>query len=201
MPTPSPVVKVPAITPDLLEKNEQDQARWRKLYTAPPTNYESYAGRIIRDHLETLDRLEAQRKSSAPADRPVLTEKIRRLKDDTAIWCDSIGQFELAAKLTSCKHQRKTYKHRAQAIDLPDDAWCEHPVFENIDGHISQVAARERDFFSHRHGKTVSMIVCRHCGFRNAKDLPKELKKLSEHRAQARATGKDSKAKLTDILR
>jgi hypothetical protein len=153
MPTAKNVSKVPPITPALLEQNEQEQQRWRSLYTAPHVSQDSHANRIIRDNLNTLDRLEKLRKSAKPVDRPALTERIKRLKDDTAIWCDSVGQFSAAAQLTSCKHQRRLYRLRAAAIDLPDDEWCEHPVFENVDGHIQQVAARERDFFSHKHGK------------------------------------------------
>jgi hypothetical protein len=201
MPTTKNVSKVPPITPALLEQNEQEQQRWRSLYTAPHVSQDSHANRIIRDNLNTLDRLENLRKSAKPVDRPALTERIKRLKDDTAIWCDSVGQFSAAAQLTSCKHQRKLYRLRAVAVERPDDEWCEHPVFENVDGHIQQVAARERDFFSHKHGKTVSMVVCRHCGFRNAKDLPRELQKLSEHRAQIRKAGQDRKVNLLDIIR
>jgi hypothetical protein len=198
MPT-SPVSKVPEITPELLEANELEQQKWRKQF-AVRSDARTHAERVIADNLAALDSLEAARKSAAPAMRPAITARMQQIRNDTAILCNSIGQFEMAAALTTCRHQRKTYREKVRSVSRDDDEWCEHPFFQNDNGLITQNAVRESDVYSERHGRVVSTVRCRICGFRNTMVLPRELQQLHDHRSAVRAGGKDT-SDLLEIIR
>jgi hypothetical protein len=202
MPTPSKnLSKVPPVTPELLAENEKEQQQWREHYRVPAVGIETHAQRVIRDNLATIDALEKSLASAKYGEKRPIRNRIKQLRNDTAIWCESIGQFEAAADLTSCRHQRKLYRRKSDAVTRPDDEWCEHPTFENVDGVVSQNCTREQDVYSDKHGRVMPLLRCRICGFRNVRELPPELQKLSEHRAAAVAAGKDSRVNLVDIIR
>lgn len=192
------VRKVPDITPELLEKNEAEQVRWREIYTAPHESAESYAERVIKDNLRILDALEAT--DAKRDEKAQIRAKITQIRDETAVWLSSVGQFEAAIELSTVKEQRDLWRKYIKAVDTDDSTWCSHPTFENVDGQLSQVAYREFDFFSHKHARKVSMIRCSKCGFRNARNLDADLKKLSDHRAMAVKTGNDVPTSLAEIV-
>lgn len=195
------VSKVPEVTPELLAANEEEQKQWRKQFRYTPTSADSYANNVIRDNLNILDTLERQlRETKNVLERTVIRSRIAQFRDDTAIWLASVGQFEQAGKLTTSQANRELYKAYAKAVKLADDAWCEHPPFEHIDGNLSQIAYREMEFFSDRHGRKVSMVRCSRCDFRNARELDADLKKLSDHRAAAVASGKDEPKTLKEVI-
>jgi hypothetical protein len=195
------VSKVPEITPELLEKNEEQQKIWREMFVVPQMSGAQYAGTVIRDNLNVLDAIDRHISEAKGELKKQLKQRSSILRHDTAIWAASIGQFELAVKLTTDKHQRKQYKQWLAADIRDDSEWCKHPIFEYVDGKMSQVAGRELEFFSVRSGKLVSMIVCNKCGFRNAKDMPAELHKLSRYRADAMKTGEDKHTSIEEVLR
>lgn len=191
MTEPKPVIKVPDITPELLEKNEAEQNRWRQFYRLPALSVDKYAELVISANLETLDVLHLQMKRANNQTRRAIKLKSQQIRRDTAVWLASLGQFEAAFNLAVTKAARRKYRSFIEAVKKTDSDWCEHPLFEFVSGAASQVAYREFDFYSERHGRRVSMVCCRKCGFRNARDLDSELRKISEHRAQTVATAKD----------
>lgn len=197
----TPVSKVPAITPELLEQNEEEQKRWRALYEVRHVSAESYADIVIKDNLNILDALEAQLGRARFGEKALIREKIKQIRNDTATWLASIGRFETAAKLATAGDVRSLYKKYIKAIALDDSEWCEHPLFEQVDGNWSQVAYREFEFFSDAKGCRISMVRCRRCGFRNARDLDADLQKLSNHRAAAVAAGKDAPVSLKEVIK
>lgn len=185
------VSKVPEVTPELLTENERRQEKLRKKFTLRPSSQTAYAHTVINSNLEIIKSLETflAENKRAPG-RISLREKIAQVSDDTAIWAVSVGQFALAASLTNNKHQRAIYRDYEKAIHRDDSEWCKHPIFEYVNGNPSQVAYREFDFLSPRHARTVSMVRCNVCGFRNAKDLDAELKKLKHAHERSLATAK-----------
>jgi hypothetical protein len=190
------VSKVPEITPELLEANEAEQGKWRQMFVLPETNGASYADLTINSNLNILDALASQLKYAKGSLKKEIKTKSLQLREDTAVWAESIGKFALAHALTNDKRRRRHYKECVEAIARDDGEWCAHPIFEHINGQLSQVAYRELNFHSEKHGRTVSMVRCRICGFRNAKDLNAELAKISDYRAETVAHGdkrKDTK--------
>lgn len=181
------VIKVPAITPELLEKNEEQQQHWRTAFNYVHPTRETHADRVIDDNLRILNRLNYELPRATGDLQQDIRGRISAMSHDTAIWASSRGQFELAARLAQNEHDRTLYLSYEQAVERSDDEWCEHPTFRHVDGELDQIATREFDFPSDRHAGTVSMVRCRECGFRNARQLPVELKRLSEHRRQVRA--------------
>lgn len=197
---PKNVIKVPEITPERLEKNEEEQRTWRELFRHVPVSADEYANRVIKDNLAVLDSLDRQLRAAARFEKLGIKQKIHDIRTDTAIWLSSVGQFAAALKISTDREEKKLYRKYIAAIALADDAWCGHPLFEHIDGQLSQVAYREFDFFSDSHAKKVSMVRCRQCDFRNARDLDVELQKLSEHRAQVVASGEDKPVKISEVI-
>lgn len=179
------VNKAPKITPELLAQNEEEQKQWREMLSVPRMSADTYASVVINSNLATLESLTKQIIHSSKTEREFIKTKIDQIRNDTAEWMISIGRFDDALKLAVEKSQKILLKDYIAAEALDDEEWCEHPIFEHIDGQPSQVAYREFNFFSESHARQISMTRCNICGFRNAKDLDAELKKLSEHRAAA----------------
>lgn len=180
------VVKVPCITPELLQENEENQKKWRNLFTAPGVSLDKYTESVIKDNLATLDTLEAQLKTVQHANEP-LEQKICEFRNDTAVWLASLGKFAEAEKLTIIPKQKTLYREYAEAAARADSEWCEHEHWtQNAGGQAEQNAYREFQFFSEIHGRKVSMMRCRQCGFRNARDISADLQKLSDFRAASR---------------
>ncbi len=196
------VSKVPEVTPELIEKNAEFQKAWAKEFSIPETSQKTYAETVVRNNLNILDSL--YQKCADAKDYKTTTDiagRIARLSNDTATWAESIGWFDLARKLTWRERDKERLTAMLEAQTRDDNEWCEHPIFEFIDGNPSQIAAREFDFYSNHHGKIVSMVKCSKCGFRNAKDLPAELQKLSQHRAAVVKAGVDKPVDLNEVLK
>lgn len=181
------VVKVPEITPELIQKNEEEQKKWRRLYAAPVVTADKHAEAVIRDHLATLDMLEQQTKRARRGERAPIKNKIRELRRDAAVWMASVGKFAEAETLSPDTSQKKLYRAYRKAVARPDSESCGHPNWKrNERGETEQNVYREFTFYSEKHGRRVSMVKCRECGFRNARDLSNDLQKLSDFRAASR---------------
>lgn len=194
------VSKVPKITPGLLAQNEDEQKQWREMLAVPRMSADTYANTVINSNLATLESLTRQIIHSKGTDRDLLAAKTDQIRNDTAEWMSSIGRFDDALKLAVVGEQKELLNSYLKAEALDDDQWCEHPIFEYVDGQPSQIAYREFNFFSESHARQISMMRCNTCGFRNAKDLDVELRKLSEHRREVVKTGKDTVANLAEIM-
>jgi hypothetical protein len=184
-------MKVPSITPELLQTNNAEQSLWSAQFALPTNSQESYVIQLIQNNLKIITELKSINRQS-----PEIEQKIQQYVNETAQWAISIGKFELAVSLIG---ENSTAKEFYEAEVRDDSLWCEHLFYKEIDGHLQQNYFREFDYFSATHGRKVSMLRCNECGFRNAKDLTADLKKLSEHRANVRRGGKDV-SNLREIL-
>lgn len=191
------VSKVPEITPELIAQNGDQQRQWRERFRVPAVSVDAYAVSVIADNLKTLDALDAQIEKARYSEHHALRKKARMIRSDTAVWLATLGFFDEAASITLDKKRRELYRDYSKAVKRNDSAWCSHPEFEYIDGQPSQIAYREFDFTLG--GRRRSMIRCRKCGFRNAKDLPDKMKKLSEYRAGVAKKEEDVKS-LAEII-
>lgn len=185
------VSKVPELTDELIAANEDDQRRWRKLFVAPQTSKDKYAENVIKSNLTMLDSYRRQMRNANNKTKKQLKIKANELRRDTAAWLANLGQFEAAKQLAVSTRQRRIYRDYLEAERRDNSEWCEHPIFDYVDGHLQQKAFREFDFDSPRHGRRLSMVRCNECGFRNAKDLNRELKTLSEFREKVTSLVKD----------
>ena len=192
-------ILVPPITDKLLAENEKNQKRWANLFVFQNPGVDDYTHRVISSNLEILEQLIKSR-SRLGVDKNALLERIHALRDDTAIWLSSIGDFEKASNIAYTRSQKQLFKCYLKAVNNSDNEWCEHPKWQTEGGNISQNAYREFDFFSPKHGRKISMIRCNSCGFRNARDLDADLDKLSQHRAKARGASENlTKAQIENL--
>jgi hypothetical protein len=163
------VIKVPEITPELIAENERQQQEWRERFSYEAPSRETHADRVIADNLRILDHMyHALRRSSGDA-RDEIRARIAAMSQRYGYLGGESRPFRPGGTLDQRPEQRRLYRSYIEAVKRPDDQWCEHPLFEHVDGQLQQVATREFDFPSEHHAGTVSMLRCRHCGFRNAK--------------------------------
>jgi hypothetical protein len=74
---PTPVVKVPPITPELLDQNEQQQQLWRKQFSLPHQSSVQYAHTVVADQLAVIDTLEQSYRTARRPDRPAIRHKMQ----------------------------------------------------------------------------------------------------------------------------
>lgn len=193
-------ILVPPITDELLKENEENQKLWANWFIFKSPGVDDHAARVINSNLELLKELNnAIRRKNADVEN--LKPRIAALRDDTAIWLSSIGDFKKAAEIASDKAHRTLYRSYQTALERKDEEFCEHPRWIKTENSISQNIYREFDFFSPLHGRKLSMIRCNTCGFRNARELDADLDKLSRHREAVRANSENlSKAEIEKKL-
>lgn len=180
---------VPALTKELLAKNEEHQAQLRKVYGSMPDAQTVALARfriLIEENKTILSALLLQLKNTvsiSPRYRAI--EEIINLKaEETADAYAEIGEFELAAKFSTNADKKKLFKNCLKALALPDEAHCEHAKYKLVEGTKQQNYFREKDVFSPAHNRFVSVIKCNECDFRNIRPLPEDLAQLSEMRAE-----------------
>lgn len=97
---------------------------------------------------------------------------LRQLAEQYAV----VGRFDLAAQLHPDQAHKDEYVSILEAINRDDSETCQcGPGRDYV----------EKDVWSFRHNRTVSIIKCTGCGLRNAKDLPKHLLEQRNHRSKA----------------
>ena len=95
---PKKPILVPTITEKLLKENDENQKRWANLFVFNNPSIDEHTVRVINDNLQILQYLiRNRRKVPKGAKKKELLEKIHYLRDETAAWLSSIGDFQKAA--------------------------------------------------------------------------------------------------------
>lgn len=170
---------VPAITAELLEENERQQAAWRDQFAVTPASAETHFAALINANREILESL-----CAVPQPSAAIVRQIERVRDETADALAATGDFARASRIAADTRKQRLYDEYETADQKENSDWCEHARWQRTGGKTEQVAYREFDYNSTSQGGQRSMIRCRRCGFRNGMPLADDLAKLSEHRAR-----------------
>lgn len=184
MPEKNIVSKVPELTPELLAANAEQQKTWRAQFVLPDSSTEAYAASVIASNLEMLDALEIAVDKADGEEYKQIRVKLIALREETATWLGTIGKFTDAKRVAYSQRQKGLYRQYEKAVARDDADWCKHPRWAEKDGQFEQIAYREFDFPSTKHGGIVSMMRCSICDFRNGATLSADLEKLSAARAK-----------------
>lgn len=165
------VSKVPSLTPALISTNQRWQSQLKKAIAPPRAPGQvQYAWRIIDDLRTQLNTLAADHAA------------VPRIRREIAEWLESVGEYQLAAKVSPDKDNRDRLRKKQKLHDP-----CGHQFFENTTSGIRQIVYREKDVASGH------VLRCAECGRRWVVSvLPKELVKLSEIRAEAVRAGRET---------
>lgn len=170
---------VPDLTPERLAENAEFQAEMKQRFAVrPPKNH---AEMVIADNLRVIEMLERQRLSG----RDDLDSRIDKLRNDTALWMQSVGMFTEAAKIAVKPRIKAENETLLAALERDDDEWCGHAKWKEVADKKVPNYSREFDF-TDKIGRRLSMIQCAECGFRNGRELPQDLENLSRRRAHIR---------------
>ncbi len=188
------VIPVPAITPELLAKNNEWQKEMLQQMDFPTSETATMARHrvIVRNALHTLEVLLDE------SSDPELTEEKRaefsaitnRLRETAAASLLELGEFEQASELFIDQRQKDEAMALFHAMNIPDDANCDCPDFfteRDLSGREHQFdhRFRERTIFSPKHGRPMAVVKCNLCQFRNIQELPDSLRVGQEIRAAA----------------
>jgi hypothetical protein len=195
---------VPPITQKLLAENEEFQKQIRRgLNTSAvhPALINRARSILKAEEIKHLMLgLFAERRAAMKAGKPELVEQteaqLNRLTEKLAGHLFDAGEFELALKATRSKKMRAVVREHLKAAEIDDDEWsCGHKKWFSYDGQRHPNYFRERDLWSPRHGRVVSVIRCNECGFRNIRPLPEDLAEMSRLREEARKGARGAKGK------
>jgi hypothetical protein len=193
---------VPKITQKLLTENRDFQRTIRRtlnISPASPAQTHRATQMLLLEEINALMRTKfaARRAAMAAGDqlkREELDRTIAALSEKASKAHFELGNFEMAANHTRDPQRRRNARAHARAMAIDDDAHCEHPKYKQEGDHRYPNYFRERDIYSERHGKIVSVIKCNEpgCQFRNIKELPEDLAEASRRRAEFRKEAKSA---------
>ncbi len=86
----------------------------------------------------------------------------------------TLGEYEIAAKISKNKDRKSEYNAISKAVWLPDDEWCEH---------IEAKKYIKEYVFSVKEGKEMPLLACAVCRTLNVTDSPESLKNAQNKRA------------------
>lgn len=187
---------VPEITKERLTENAEFQKRMKARFRIRPRNHTE---RSIASLLNQIALGEYAMEGAGREAKKSIKARIAMLSDEAALYMKSLGLFKLASDTAKNKQLKKEFKEYAKALNRSDDEWCRHPLWTTVDGKAIPNHGREFDFTEE--GKALSMVRCRECGFRNAKRLPDDLRRLSEARAKIRQQMTDQGLKTVEDVR
>lgn len=199
---PKPLRLVPPITQKLLEENAEFQKQVRRgLNTGPVDQRVLHRSRqllIIEETNAILQmKFRARRSAMKAGDdtkREALEADIARLRNKVSRAYFEIGDFEQARMTTLDRDRRRLCREHLTAMGIDDELHCEHAKYKLHEGQRYPNYFRERDIYSVKHGKFVSVIKCNECSFRNIKELPEDLAEASRKRAEFRERAKQPSA-------
>ena len=180
---------VPEITPAMLEENKSFQEDLRKNFGSRQQNLQQKLllrnRLIIEENKVYLSVLLTQLKSAvSETDKKYLEELIILKGEETCDALCDIGEFELAQQFTLNPRKKELLQTYKTAMELDDEAHCGHPKYILTDGVKTNNYFREKDIFSPKHGRIVSIVRCNECQFRNIRPLPEDLARASQIRAE-----------------
>lgn len=188
--------------PEVLAQSEQMRAELSKRVQSPfahlsSQEYERHNAGIMATHLE-LERQHLGEQindvfsGKMPGDLHEFTAAHGAISARLAEAYATLGRYDLAAETTPDEAQRKEYVEVLEAINRPDDEWCECAPGRD---HI------KRDIIL-PNGERRVLRACSACRGMNVVPIPRHLSQLRGHRQQARqATNGMSMADAASHLR
>ena len=198
------VVLVAPLTDEILAANAELQAEWSKKYSFRAATPESHAQAAAKAYITQYCVLGAQIQETTDInERAQLQGRYVQVARDIIESCRIIGNFYLPQLLAPTEKERQLFVNYELAEMLPDSDWCQHPKWRRTESDFLPNYSAEFEYFSPGSQKRLWMLRCRECGFRNAQELPADLRKLKavRHSLRDAQTGKTRAEARAAILR
>jgi len=165
------------LTKERLQENEARQKVWQK--RANPTSFDpniherARAARIEKDATEVLKILGGQFDSASDEVKGQILDAHRRERARLAEALATQGRFDEAAHVEPNELKTAHYQKLHDAVTKSDKDWCDCPRIERVGTGTVDNRQNLGNVFSIKHGREMTLVVCRKCLFYNVRELPR----------------------------